>query len=72
MSVYAIIEDGFVTNLIEWDGESGDFNGAINNQTLGAQIGDAYIDGKLYPMPRDVWGAKYSFDSSSLTWTKTE
>ena len=70
MSTYAVVEGNFIANLIEWDGVSGDFPTAIPNDDLDARIGDAYIDGVLYPKPRDKWDAKYKFDLETRTWSE--
>lgn len=51
--VYAVIENSFVINLIEWDGVLGDFPTAIQDEDLGAMIGDVYMNETLYAKPRN-------------------
>lgn len=71
MSVYAVIENSFVTNLIEWDGVSGDFPTAIPNEELGAMIGDVYMNETLYAKPRSDFYATYEFNFETMEWVET-
>ena len=49
---YAIVKDGIVQNLIQWDGAS-EFNvdGQLIEATHDAWIGGAYTDGAFVPRP---------------------
>ncbi|WP_210461665.1 tail fiber assembly protein [Pantoea ananatis] len=76
MSGYALIKDGYVVNIVVWDGQ-GDasaifegFNVIEVNEKFTARIGDAYIDGNLIPYPSD--GYEYIFDKKTLSWAITD
>jgi hypothetical protein len=51
---YAVIKDGVVQNLVEWDGVS-EFNvdGELIEASHDAWIGGAYTDGAFVPRPPD-------------------
>jgi len=51
---YAIVKDGIVQNLVQWDGVS-EFNvdGELIEASHDAWIGDAYTDGAFVPRPPD-------------------
>lgn len=71
-SIYAIIKDGFVINMVVWDGEGDVFSGVTPIEITGnfiASIGDAYINGVIYVKPRD--GYEYTFSSDTLEWAIT-
>lgn len=76
MSGYALIKDGFVGNIVVWDGQ-GDasvifegFTVIEVNEKFTARIGDGYIDGKLIPYPSD--GYEYNFDKENSSWIITD
>jgi len=72
MSDYAIVQDSFVINTVEWDGNGNIFDGYITFEVdsgNAASIGDAYINSTLYPKPRD--GYDYDFDNEKLEWVIT-
>ncbi|WP_158781577.1 hypothetical protein [Pantoea sp. BAV 3049] len=72
MSNYALIKEGFVLNIVVWDGEGDifeDYTTVEMSDDFPAQIGDAYINGTLYPKPRD--GYDYTFDAEKLEWIIT-
>lgn len=71
-SIYAIIKDGFVINMVVWDGEGDVFSDVTPIEITGnfiASIGDAYLNGVLYVKPRD--GYEYTFSSDTLEWAIT-
>lgn len=75
MAGYALIKDGFVKNIVAWDGE-GDpdtiFSGyqvIETSDTFYPAIGDAYVNGKLIRYPAD--GYEYVFNTESLQWQIT-
>ena len=76
MSGYALIKDGYVANIVVWDGQ-GDASVIFEGFTVievseqfTARIGDAYVDGKLIPYPSD--GYQYTYDKTSSTWVITD
>ena len=48
---YAIVKDGIVQNLIQWDGGEYQADGQLIEATHDAWIGGAYIDGAFVPRP---------------------
>ena len=48
---YAIVKDGIVQNLIQWDGGEYQADGQLIEATHDAWIGGAYTDGAFVPRP---------------------
>lgn len=48
---YAVVKDGIVQNLIQWDGDEYQADGELIEATHDAWIGGAYIDGAFVPRP---------------------
>ena len=48
---YAIVKDGIVQNLIQWDGDEYHADGELIEATHDAWIGGAYTDGAFVPRP---------------------
>jgi hypothetical protein len=48
---YAIVKNGIVQNLIQWDGDEYQVDGELIEATHDAWIGGAYIDGAFVPRP---------------------
>ena len=48
---YAVVKDGIVQNLIQWDGGEYQADGELIEATHDAWIGGAYIDGAFVPRP---------------------
>ena len=48
---YAIVKDGIVQNLIQWDGDEYQVDGELIEATHDAWIGGAYTDGAFVPRP---------------------
>jgi len=48
---YAIIKDGIVQNLVQWDGDEYQVDGELIQATHDAWIGGAYTDGAFVPRP---------------------
>jgi len=48
---YAIVKDGIVQNLIQWDGGEYHADGQLIEATHDAYIGGAYTDGAFVPRP---------------------
>lgn len=72
MSSYALFKDGFVSNVVVWDGQGNifdSFSPVEIKDSFMPDIGDAYVGSVLYPMPRD--GYEYTFNSDSLEWEIT-
>lgn len=72
MAKYAIIKDGYVTNVVEWDGTGDIFGNSTTlalSDTVSAKIDDAVVSGVVYAKPTD--GFEYEFNSTSLAWEIT-
>lgn len=67
---YALIENNYVTNIIEWDGEGDIFSDKSPLQNNDANIGDVVIDGVLYVKPRN--GFDYIFNEKTKQWNITK
>jgi len=50
---YAIVKDGIVQNLIQWDGGEYQADGQLIEATHDAWIGGAYTDGAFVPRPEE-------------------
>jgi hypothetical protein len=50
---YAIIKDGIVQNLVQWDGDEYQVDGELIQATHDAWIGGAYTDGAFVPRPSE-------------------
>ena len=50
---YAIVKNGIVQNLIQWDGGEYQADGEMIEATHDAWIGGAYIDGAFVPRPEE-------------------
>jgi len=50
---YAIVKDGIVQNLIQWDGGEYQADGELIEATHDAWIGGAYTDGAFVPRPEE-------------------
>jgi hypothetical protein len=48
---YAVIKNGIVQNLIQWDGDEYHADGELIQATHDAWIGGAYTDGAFVPRP---------------------
>ena len=48
---YAVIKNGIVQNLIQWDGDEYHADGELIQATHDAWIGGAYTDGAFLPRP---------------------
>jgi len=48
---YAIVKDGIVQNLIQWDGDEYHADGELIEATHDAWIGGGYTDGAFVPRP---------------------
>ena len=48
---YAVVKDGIVQNLIQWDGDEYHADGELIEATHDAWIGGAYTDGAFVPRP---------------------
>jgi len=48
---YAIVKNGIVQNLIQWDGDEYHADGELIEATHDAWIGGAYTDGAFVPRP---------------------
>ena len=48
---YAVVKDGIVKNLIQWDGGEYHADGQLIEATHDAYIGGAYTDGAFVPRP---------------------
>jgi hypothetical protein len=48
---YAIVKDGIVQNLVQWDGDEYQVDGELIQATHDAWIGGAYTDGAFVPRP---------------------
>ena len=48
---YAVVKDGIVQNLIQWDGGEYHADGQLIEATHDAWIGGAYTDGAFVPRP---------------------
>jgi hypothetical protein len=48
---YAIVKDGIVQNLVQWDGDEYQVDGELIEATHDAWIGGAYTDGAFVPRP---------------------
>ncbi|MFS7358681.1 hypothetical protein AB6896_07415 [Rahnella inusitata] len=69
---YALIKDGFVVNVVAWNGDEdifSDFTTEEITDAFAASIGDAYVNGILYTRPRD--GYEYTFSTENLEWALT-
>lgn len=72
MSKYAIVVNGRVTNIVQWDGTGNVFesNTVIElTDSVTANIGDAVASGVIYAKPTD--GFEYTFNDTSLSWELT-
>ena len=72
MTTYALIESGFVVNIIVWDGSGEVFSGSETlelSDTIIARIGDAVVSGVVYQKPSD--GYEYTFNDTTLAWELT-
>lgn len=69
---YALIKDGFVVNIVVWNGEGdifAEFTAVEVTDAFPASIDDAYVNGTLYAKPRN--GYEYTFSTDSLAWVIT-
>ena len=48
---YAVVKNGIVQNLIQWDGDEYHADGELIEATHDAWIGGAYTDGAFVPRP---------------------
>jgi hypothetical protein len=51
---YAVVKDGIVQNLIQWDGDKYQADGELIEATHDAWIGGAYTDGAFVPRPPEL------------------
>ena len=73
MSNYAVVKDGFVVNVVVWDGTGDIFADTTTielTDKVSAFIGDAYLDGGVISKPRD--GYEYKFNDKSKAWEMTD
>lgn len=73
MTNYAVISDGFVVNVVVWDGTGDIFADTTTielTDKVSAFIGDAYLDGKVISKPRD--GYDYDFTPDKKAWVMTD
>lgn len=74
MSGYAYIRNGFIENMIEWDGKT-EYNPGSDvtlieiTKDFSPQQGDAYLNGVLYPRPDYKYD--YTFDTEKMVWNIT-
>ncbi|EOS94765.1 hypothetical protein LU631_02820 [Erwinia tracheiphila] len=71
-NAWALVKNGYVVNTVVWAADDGGFSEFLTVQfteKVQPNIGDAYIDGVLYPKPRDRYD--YTFDTEKLVWNLT-
>ena len=72
MSYYALIEDGFVVNVVVWDGTGDIFNQYDSVEITDEQpasTGDAWLDGKIITRPDSPHD--YVFNAEGARWELT-